>query len=801
MAIGELLVKIGADARAFTRGLNDSTKQANKWAKQTERSIGPVMDGIGRAMMFVGAAGVAAFGAATAGSIKGASALEQYRNTLNVVMKDQEKAAQTMAWAVDFANKTPFETASVVDATVKLESYGLTAQKVLPAVGDMAAVMNKDIIQAVEAVADAQTGELERLKEFGITKKMIVEHANKTMRDIQIVNNQGQITDQENFNKALFSLMEDRFAGGMETQASSLKGLWSTVVGVMGTTLATMAGISATGEVVAGGLFESIKNKIKEVVDALGRWQEDGTLQEWADQARKAMSQFWNVASAVFNGLIAVGRWIIDHWGLIAPILAGVLAGFLAYRTVQAVIAAVTVAQMALNLVMTRNPIGLLVMAIAALVTAGVHLYRNWDTIKAKASELWSRIAESFNKIKQVVFVTGVQIVQGLWNGIKSWAGRLYDGVKSFVADNIVGPIKNLLGIASPSKLMIEYGEAVANGMAEGIRKASSKVKAEALGMIQGMIEQVQGITEQFKSNVSQAMEQFRQQEAQLTQEYQQQLDARTGALYGWIGIFDAVPEKMQVTGQELLANLKEQVKEFTSWQNAIAALASKAVDEGLIAELRQMGPKALPQIQALSSMSEGKLEEYVELWRQKHELARGQAGTELDALKTETYAKIEALRTDTNTQLTKYAVEFLKKIQEIRSGTLTRMQEMANRGVAIGSDLMTNLIRGIVNKKDDLARQLESVASMLSILPGGGMPTIQGTAGISIPAMASGGIVTSPTLALLGEAGPEAVVPLRGGNRMFGGALTFHIYDARDPDRVVELVVDRIREATGVNF
>lgn len=30
-------------------------------------------------------------------------------------------------------------------------------------IGDMAGVMNKDIMQAVEAVADAQTGELERL--------------------------------------------------------------------------------------------------------------------------------------------------------------------------------------------------------------------------------------------------------------------------------------------------------------------------------------------------------------------------------------------------------------------------------------------------------------------------------------------------------------------------------------------------------------------------------------------------------------------------------------------------------------
>ena len=96
-------------------------------------------------------------------ALESASSLEGYRSTLNVVMKDQKKAAQMMAWAVDFANKTPFETDSIVEATVRLQSYGIDAQKTMTQIGDMAGVMNKDIMQAVEAVADAQTGELERL--------------------------------------------------------------------------------------------------------------------------------------------------------------------------------------------------------------------------------------------------------------------------------------------------------------------------------------------------------------------------------------------------------------------------------------------------------------------------------------------------------------------------------------------------------------------------------------------------------------------------------------------------------------
>jgi hypothetical protein len=42
-----------------------------------------------------------------------------------------------------------------------------------------------------------------------------------------------------------------------------------------------------------------------------------------------------------------------------------------------------------------------------------------------------------------------------------------------------------------------------------------------------------------------------------------------------------------------------------------------------------------------------------------------------------------------------------------------------------------------------------------------------------NIPGLAEGGIVTGPTLAMIGEAGPEAVVPL---DRMSGGGITINV-------------------------
>lgn len=213
-------------------------------------------------------------------ALESASSLEGYRSTLNVVMKDQKKAAQMMAWAVDFANKTPFETDSIVEATVRLQSYGIDAQKTMTKIGDMAGVMNKDIMQAVEAVADAQTGELERLKEFGITKAMIEAKGAELYKNQTIVNNKGQIVDQKKFNDALFALMEDRFKGGMEIQAKSYKGIMSTITGVWKTGLANMAGISGTGEIIEGSAFDAAKEGLSWVATKMQNMANAGTFEQ-----------------------------------------------------------------------------------------------------------------------------------------------------------------------------------------------------------------------------------------------------------------------------------------------------------------------------------------------------------------------------------------------------------------------------------------------------------------------------------------------------------------------------------------
>ena len=63
------------------------------------------------------------------------------------------------------------------------------------------------------------------------------------------------------------------------------------------------------------------------------------------------------------------------------------------------------------------------------------------------------------------------------------------------------------------------------------------------------------------------------------------------------------------------------------------------------------------------------------------------------------------------------------------------------------------------------------------------------------IPGLAAGGVVSSPTLAVVGEAGPEVVIPLDEMDRYGGSTVNVYVTSA-DP----QAVVDAIRRYTRQN-
>ena len=88
-----------------------------------------------------------------------------------------------------------------------------------------------------------------------------------------------------------------------------------------------------------------------------------------------------------------------------------------------------------------------------------------WDSVKQIWENIKQAFTDKFNQIKDI----GKNLIQGLIDGIKSMVGNVGNAVKN-VADKITGGFKSLFGIASPSKLFVEYGEYLDQGLAIGIK-------------------------------------------------------------------------------------------------------------------------------------------------------------------------------------------------------------------------------------------------------------------------------------------------------------------------------------------
>ncbi|PSL42124.1 hypothetical protein B0H99_101372 [Planomicrobium soli] len=369
---------------------------------------------------------------------------------------------------------------------------------------------------------------------------------------------------------------------------------------------------------------------ILKVVDSLGDMA--AKVQEWAATNQEKIDAvkegFVSAFEAIGEGIRKAGemlasmtQWVIEHWNILGPILAGIAAGAIAYQVITGAMAAyraimlmVTTAQVAMNLAMLANPIGLVVVAIGLLVAAGILLYKNWDTVKAKLDQLFQKFGVNTEGIKRVVlagftfikntmqnymqmavtvitsilrfiqstfqntlaflkglvtgdfgamrsaiasqmqassqlisqiwsaiktfltstfgrivstarskfqelvssvrekmnsardtvkqtidgimsFLRGInlatigrQMIQGLINGIKGMAGNLLSTVKSLVNDNIPAPIKKLLKIASPSKLMHQFGEWTGEGLENGMEDSTTGINKAAHSMAQAAI-------------------------------------------------------------------------------------------------------------------------------------------------------------------------------------------------------------------------------------------------------------------------------------------------------------------------
>lgn len=219
-----------------------------------------------------------------------------------------------------------------------------------------------------------------------------------------------------------------------------------------------------------------------------------------------------------------------------------------------------------------------------------------------------------------------------------------------------------------------------------------------------------------------------------------------------------------KMSAKDSLKDLRSQIKQFKEFNKELQLLQRKGAPPELIAQLRELGPSALPQIKTLEKASPKVWKEYLKAYKQSQKLIEQQT------------------RRDLQNQLRIYRQQGKKIAMALLSGLQSQDKKLIR--------WLRSLIAGMFPGLAKQARQAQSPAGRRTqtqvttthhqIAPhrsttrrqqntrhrGPSQDTRRHkyqTAQFAMEAFAKGGIVTKPTIAMIGEAGyPEAVVPLR---------------------------------------
>ena len=312
----ELIALLGYDITGedVARRYEGSLKRMEQTAERVGNAIGVGM----RIATAAAAAGMAVLGKSV---ISTSAEFEGYQATLETIEGSSEQASKSLDWISGFAETTPYDVAQVTDAFIKLKAYGIdpVANDALKTLGDTASAMGKGLNQAIEAFADAQTGEFERLKEFGIKSKKEgdnvtfswTENGKKLTKTVK--------NSSDEISKYLLDTMGNRFSGAMDRQSRTWNGMMSNL-GDSWTNFKRRIGDA--------GFFGVVSTYLTRLLLTIKRLDKEGKLDEWAQSASKTLVWFSGVLWALGTRIAEVTRFMIDNFDSIKPVLIALGVAF-----------------------------------------------------------------------------------------------------------------------------------------------------------------------------------------------------------------------------------------------------------------------------------------------------------------------------------------------------------------------------------------------------------------------------------------------------------------------------------------
>ncbi len=490
-AAGISTANLADEQKTLEGQLQATTNRMKALAGLSNSGVGTAFANVGDKLRTLGlqaAAVGATFGFVLKGALDTASTFEKFATVLETTEGSAAAAQKSMAWITDFARTTPFGIEDTTAAFVKLRAYGLDPTNgLLRTLGDTSAAMGKDVMQAVEAIADAVTGEGERLKEFGVRGsksggQITYEYTDRTGKQASRTvdaNNRAMIES------TLTAIFNDRYAGAMEKLSNTWGGMVSRLSDEWD---------SFKLGVMRAGLFDWMKGQLGSVLATIDRMSANGELQAWAERTGKALKDFavgaWELGSAIVSGTKALAEFV-GGWKPLFGILAGIVFAPFILAVVQLGAALTTAtgallmfatgtatvgaALKAVGAILMANPIGI---ALTGLAIAGFMLWRNWSGVKGGMVAIWETIKETaisaFDSIKSAVGATIDWLAEKT-----AWIFQTVDKVKaaaSSIGDGIGGVWSKARGWVTDSDSRAPAAQAVAPAVAVPAARAAGPV-------------------------------------------------------------------------------------------------------------------------------------------------------------------------------------------------------------------------------------------------------------------------------------------------------------------------------------
>jgi predicted translin family RNA/ssDNA-binding protein len=360
-------------------------------------------------------------------------------------------------------------------------------------------------------------------------------------------------------------------------------------------------------------------------------------------------------------------------------------------------------------------------------------------------------VTDGIPGLLKLVASLGKAIVMGIWDGISKAASGFITKFKKWIKENLVDVIKRVLGIASPSKVFEGFGKSTVDGFIKGIDERSGKMKKRMAGLVADATKATTKALDKMNDKLTTAREKL-----------QAAKDAfasfRDGVRASINGLLNFGQAASAETGT-FLQNLRAQAKGIVSFAGKIQQLVKMGLSETAIQQILSAGAEAGTKI--------------------ADELIKGGASAI-----TETNALVKSVDQAAKDLGKSAADQFYK-------AGVTQGQAMVNGIIAAVKAAGFRIVGGVIKLPKDLQKALDSgklskkqVGQLNDILSG-------------VPKLAAGGIVNKPTLAMIGEAGPEAVIPLRGRNAGMGATynITVNAGLGTNGSQVGREIVDAIKK------